>query len=81
MTIKSVYPSPAKDTLHINLGILKDTKYSFSLLDMQGKVVLEKPIENAILIESISLSGISKGMYLAVLQTNTKRITKKIIVE
>ena len=77
----SFYPSPAKDTLHINLGILKDTKYSFSLLDMQGKVVLEKPIENATLIESISLSGISKGMYLAVLQTNTKRITKKIIVE
>ena len=77
----SFYPSPAKDTLHINLGILKDTKYSFSLLDMQGKVVLEKPIENATLIESISLSGISKGMYLAVLQANTKRITKKIIVE
>ena len=48
---------------------------------MQGKVVLEKPIENATLIESISLSGISKGIYLAVLQTNTKRITKKIIVE
>lgn len=77
----SFFPSPAKDTLHINLGILKDTKYAFSLLDMQGKVVLQKPIENATLIESISLAGVLKGMYLAVLQTDTKRITKKIIVE
>ena len=77
----SFFPSPAKDTLHINLGILKDTKYAFSLLDMQGKVVLQKPIENATLIESISLVGVLKGMYLAVLQTDTKRITKKIIVE
>ena len=77
----SFYPSPAKDTLNINSGILTDTKYSFSLTDMQGKVVFNKPIENPTLIETISLSGVSKGIYLAVLQTATKRISKKIIVE
>ena len=77
----SFFPSPAKDVLNINLGNITDADYSFSLIDLQGKVVVNKQIENAHLIESVSLDGLSKGMYLAVLQTVTKKITKKIIVE
>ena len=77
----SFFPSPAKDTLNINLGIITETKYDFSMIDMQGKEVFKKQIENAHLIESIPLEGLSKGMYLAILQTATKKITKKIIVE
>ncbi len=77
----SFYPSPAKDVLNINLGTLTDTHYSFSMIDLQGKVVLNKQVENASLIEPISVSGLTKGMYLAVLETAGKRITKKIVVE
>ncbi|MCF6128822.1 M28 family peptidase [Flavobacterium sp. AS60] len=77
----SFFPSPAKDVLNINLGNIIDTDYSFSLIDLQGKVVINKHVENAHLIESVSLDGLSKGMYLAVLQTSNKRIAKKIIVE
>jgi len=77
----SFFPCPAKDVLNINLGNLTDTQYSFSLIDLQGKIVFKKHIENAHLVESVSLEGLSKGMYLAVMQTSTKRIAKKIIVE
>ena len=77
----SFFPSPAKDVLNINLGNLTDTQYSFSLVDLQGKIVFKKQFENAHLVESVSLDGLSKGMYLAVMQTSTIRITKKIIVE
>ncbi|WP_445452078.1 M28 family peptidase [Flavobacterium sp. 25HG05S-40] len=77
----SFFPSPATDALHISLGSLKETKYTFSMLDLQGKAVLTKEIENASLVETISLQGLAKGIYLAVLQTGTKKITKKIIVE
>ncbi len=77
----SFYPSPAKDTLNINMGNITDTKYMFSLINMEGKEVLKKQIENARLIESIPLEGIAKGIYLAVLQTSEKKISKKIIVE
>ena len=77
----SFFPSPATIVLNINLGSLSETNYTFSLINLQGKVVLNKQVENASLIESTSLQGLSKGMYLAVLQTATKRITKKIIVE
>lgn len=77
----SFYPNPANDTLNINLGSITETNYSFSLVDLEGKVVFRKEVQNAHLIESITLEGFSKGMYLAILQTATKRITKKIIVE
>ncbi len=77
----SFYPSPAKDTMNINMGTIEEANYSFSMVDVQGKVVLKKEIQNAHLIESVSLDGLSKGIYLAILQTPTKKITKKIIVE
>lgn len=77
----SFFPIPASDVLNINLGSLNETDYTFSLINLQGKVVLNKQVENASLIESTSLQGLSKGMYLAVLQTASKRITKKIILE
>ena len=77
----SFFPSPAKDTLNINMGSITETNYSFSMVDVQGKVVLQKEIQNAHLIESIPLEGLSKGMYLAILKTPTKKVTKKIIVE
>ena len=77
----SFFLSPAKDVLNINLGNLTDTQYYFYFIDLQGKIVFKKHFENAHLVESISLDGLSKGMYMAVMQTSTKRITKKIIVE
>ncbi len=75
------YPSPAKDTLNINMGNITENKYTFTLIDMEGKEVLRKQIENAQLIESIPLVGLVKGIYLAILQTSHKKISKKIIVE
>lgn len=77
----SFFPSPAKDSLNISMGSLDETNYTFSLVDMQGKEVFVKQIESPNLIEKVSLQGVAKGMYLAVLQTSKKRITKKIIVE
>ena len=77
----SFYPSPAKDTLNINMGSITEANYSFSIVDVQGKVVFKKDLQNARLIETVSLDGLAKGIYLAVLQTSNKRITKKIIVE
>ncbi|MFN3968831.1 M28 family peptidase [Flavobacterium sp.] len=77
----SFYPSPAKDFLNINLGTLTDNHYTFKLVDLQGKSVIYKQVENAQLIETVSLTGLSKGVYMAVLETNKNRITKKIIIE
>ena len=77
----SFFPNPTKDTLNINLGTLPDTNYIFSLIDLQGKVVFKKNFENAKQLETIPLVGFSKGMYMAVLETKSQQITKKIVID
>lgn len=77
----SFFPNPIKDTLHISLGNLPETNYKFSIVDINGKTVLQKEFTNATLIESIEINQFPKGIYLGVLQTNDKRITKKIVIE
>jgi hypothetical protein len=77
----SFFPSPAKDSLNISLGSLEASDYTFLLIDMQGKVVLNKQFQNAQLLETVSLMGLAKGMYLAVFEANKVRIAKKIVIE
>lgn len=77
----SLFPNPTKDTLNINLGSLTENDYTFLIIDIDGKEVLNIPITNAKLIESIPVSSLAKGIYLCVLQTSSKRITKKLVIE
>ncbi len=74
------FPSIAHDELNISLGSLTPSQCSVSLVNLDGKVVLKKDIVFNQLVSTIALEGISKGLYLAVLQTENKRITQKIIV-
>jgi len=77
----SFYPSPAKGFINISMGSLNEANYTFSLIDLNGKKVLEQTIENPQLIETVSLDGLDKGMYLAVFETSKERLTKKILVQ
>lgn len=77
----SFFPNPTKDTLNINLGSLSESNYTFSMIDIDGKEVLYIPMSNAKLIEPISITTLSKGIYLGILQTSSKRVTKKVIIE
>ncbi len=77
----SFFPNPTKDSININLGILLEKKYQFTLVDINGKVVLEQTIDNPRQLENISIANITKGIYLAILTAGDKKITKKIVIE
>ena len=77
----SFFPNPVKDYLSINIGNLTTTNYTFSLIDINGKTVLNKHFDNVTLLERINVSALSSGIYLGVLETATNRITKKIVIE
>jgi hypothetical protein len=51
------------------------------VIDINGKVVLEKNIENPKLIENIDTSSLHSGVYLIALNAGDKRITKRIVIE
>ncbi len=76
----SFYPNPANDFININLGTLNESNYTFSMIDSNGKIVLDKFIDNAKQIESISIPSLSKGIYLGILKSGDKRIAKKIVI-
>ena len=77
----SFFPNPTKDILNINSGNLAENSYTFSLIDILGKTIFSKNIQNAKQLEQIDISGFNKGMYLGVLETSSNRITKKIVIE
>ncbi|WP_395076061.1 M28 family peptidase [Flavobacterium sp.] len=76
----SFFPNPTSEFLNINLGTLNDNYYEISLIDINGKVAVEKSIINPDQIEKINVGLLEKGMYLVVLKTKNKKITKKIVI-
>ncbi|MFM7018063.1 M28 family peptidase [Flavobacterium sp.] len=77
----SFFPNPSKDILNINLGSLPVADYTFSIIDINGKEVLNTTFKAAKLIETVSVATLSKGIYLGILQAGDNRITKKIVIE
>ena len=77
----SFFPNPTRDFINIDLGILTEKEYQFSLIDINGKVVLEKTITNPNQLEKINITSLTKGLYLAILNAGEKKISKKIVIE
>lgn len=77
----SLYPNPTKNELFINKGNLSENHYTFKIIDLFGKVVLNESFANANLIENITVSHLPKGLYLGIIQTANKKITKKILID
>ncbi|MGX7668586.1 M28 family peptidase [Flavobacterium pedocola] len=77
----SFFPNPTKGKLNINLGTLTDANYAFSIVDINGKNVFNKSFSNARQIETLDVSQLSSGIYMGVLESGDKRITKKFIIE
>lgn len=77
----TLYPNPTKDVLYINKGNLNSSNYSLQIINLNGQIVLENEFINSQLIEKISLSGLTKGIYMCKISTDSKDIFKKIILE
>ena len=77
----SFFPNPFKDVMYVNIGDLNENQYMFSIIDINGKTIFSKFVENSNQLEAFNLESIPSGIYLGVLETNGKRITKKIVKE
>lgn len=77
----SFFPNPAHDTLYINKGVITEANYTFTLVDIQGKTVISENFENTNLLEPVNVSQLSKGIYMAILETNGKKVSKKVVIE
>lgn len=75
----NVYPNPAHDVLNIALPTSTDV-YTVKLLNVLGAVVYEEKTNKTAAV-SINLANKAKGVYFLNVETNTEKVTKKVIVE
>ncbi|MBN2523600.1 MAG: T9SS type A sorting domain-containing protein [Bacteroidales bacterium] len=69
-TIK-VYPNPVKDFVYIEGIVSKD--YSVRIVDISGRIILERKIEN----NTIDLSSLQRGIYLLKIANRVHKIIKE----
>lgn len=74
----SVYPNPATDFVILKVENWESYKFSYQLHDIQGKILLNKKVENN--ESSIPLNELSGALYfIKVLKNNNEVKTFKII--
>ncbi|MES2811575.1 MAG: M28 family peptidase [Bacteroidota bacterium] len=77
----SFFPNPSHDFININKGLLIESDYKISVVDSNGKIVLEKEYLNSKLIEPLNITALSKGIYLITLVSGENKISKKMMIE
>ena len=70
-----IYPNPAKTSVFV----ISEGKGTVQLLDITGKSCLDQTLQNE--VESISLSGISAGIYFVKASIGNSTQTQKIVIE
>jgi hypothetical protein len=63
------------------LGTFPKNEYQFSLIDSTGKVVLSQVVTDAPLVKGFAVGQLARGMYMAVMESDSTRVTRKIVLE
>lgn len=77
----SFYPNPTKEYLFINFCITPEDNYTLQLIDINGKIVQTEQISNPKQEETVNVSKLSKGIYLANLFSEKSSTRTKIIID
>lgn len=76
-----LYPNPATESVTVSLEMKKGNGGTIKLLSSQGNLVIEQIFEGNKLDKKISVSNLSKGLYLIQVRTNEGESTQKLIIE
>ena len=75
-----VFTNAIENNIYVATGSILNTNYTFTLFDLNGKNILNQQKINPQLIESFSTTNLQKGIYLAVIEINDRRICKKVAI-
>jgi hypothetical protein len=76
----SIYPNPVKDNLNINIKDFSG-EVSVKIIDINGREVFNKNINNFITSNMLDLSSFSSGIYVLKLSGEGLNYSEKIIIE
>ena len=74
----SIYPNPVHNLLHIENQNSIEKTVQVEIMDMAGKKVLGKKLENR--QEQIDVSNIRKGIYAIIIRSNEFIRTEKLVI-
>jgi hypothetical protein len=77
----TVFPNPSADLIAIQLGNLNVEDLKVSLLDINGKLIMETTIKKGATIAYFDVEAVYEGAYFVCILGNKKTITKKVIVK
>nr|WP_321235202.1 T9SS type A sorting domain-containing protein [uncultured Psychroserpens sp.] len=75
-----MYPNPAKETLTITLNASSLGNVTLDIVDLQGKLVLEKVISQSNTID-VNVSDLQSGLYFVKLNASNKTLVEKLIIK
>jgi protocatechuate 3,4-dioxygenase beta subunit len=77
----AVYPNPAKDNLNITVtGSMVNRGATIQIMDIQGRVLVQRNTNAISQTESVNLSGLASGHYIVRIITEAEVINKAIEV-
>jgi len=75
----NIYPNPSNGIFYLDYKNLNSEKLEISIVDLTGKIIYSKYIENNNL--EIDLTNFSKGLYIISFKTDSKIYRQKIVLE
>lgn len=77
----SIYPNPANDNVTINLSTLNQNA-QLKIINVLGQTMFNEIIiaSSGKKVKQINTSGFAKGVYSVVIETNTTKLVKKLVV-
>ena len=76
-----VYPNPTTSTLNLDIDAATATISNYSLVNVQGQVVLSNDVNSTSINTSIDVSNVSNGVYFLKLDTDKGGYTHRVIVQ
>ena len=74
-----IYPNPSQDFFSVSIPESIGSSAMFKLFDLSGKLVLETELNASVVrIEGYVLP---KGLYLATIESESQRVTQKLVIE
>jgi hypothetical protein len=78
-----LYPNPAIETLNFVIQSQESCTATVELHDLTGRIVKSQPMEliRGTVTESLSLTGMQKGVYLVIVKTANAQMADRIVIQ
>lgn len=76
-----IFPNPAQDIIHINLGLSETNDVVMEIMDELGRKVMTQIFADVyVKTVDVDLSNLSNGVYIVSLQTGKGKITQRVVL-